>query len=210
MKVRSQTYVRPVYAGAPSPDWPSVTFPGVDGGAELVSFARLLKERGYVVAADGNLSIRVPEGFLVTPSQVAYETLGEDQLALLGAGGEVIRGRPSSERAVHLAVYAARPEVMAVVHAHPIHACALAVLGEPLPALLDEVGPVLGGEVRVAEHAPSGSAELGSSAVEGLRQRNAVILARHGTVTVGASLEEAFWRLEVLERAAHVHLLSRR
>lgn len=182
----------------------------MDGSGELVAYARLLKARGYVVAADGNLSIRVPDGFLITPSQVAYETLDEDELALLGAGGEVVRGRPSSERAVHLAVYAARPEVMAIVHAHPVHACALAVLGEPLPALLDEVGPVLGGEVRVAEYAPSGSPQLGPCAVEGLRGRSGVILARHGTVTVGASLEEAFWRLEVLERAAHVHLLSRR
>lgn len=183
--------------------------PGVDGSGELVAYARLLKERGYVVAADGNLSIRLPEGFLITPSQVAYETLEEGALALLGASGEVLAGRPSSERAVHLAVYADRPEVMAVIHAHPVHASALAVLGEPLPALLDEVGPVLGGEVRVAGYAPSGSPELGPAAVAALRGRGGVILARHGTVTVGASLEEAFWRLEVLERAAHVHLLTR-
>jgi L-ribulose-5-phosphate 4-epimerase len=177
---------------------------------ELVRYGRLLYERGYVVAADGNLSVREGDRVLITPSQLAYDAVREEDVAELALEGEVLSGRPSSERAVHLAVYRARPEVRAVVHAHPVHACALAVLGRPLPALLDEVGPVLGGEVRVSEHAASGSPELGAVAVSALEGRNAVILARHGTVTVGASLEEAFWRLEVLERAAHVHLLTLR
>ena len=177
---------------------------------DLVRYGRLLYERGYVVAADGNLSVRDGDRVVITPSQVAYDAIREEDLADLGLDGEVLRGKPSSERGVHLAVYRARSEVMAVVHAHPVHACALAVLGRPLPALLDEVGPVLGGEVRVAGYAPSGSPDLGVAAVAGLEGRFGVILARHGTVTVGATLEEAFWRLEVLERAAQVHLLALR
>ena len=96
---------------------------------------------------------------------------------------------------------------MAIVHAHPVFACVLAVRRERLEALLDEVGPVLGGPVEVAEYALSGSLDLGPRAVAGLGPRHAVILANHGTVTVGADLEEAFYRLEVLERAAHVQVL---
>ena len=89
----------------------------------------------------------------------------------------------------------------------PIFACVLAVRGDRLEELLDEVGPVLGGSVEVAEYALSGTAALGEHAVAGLGERYGVILARHGTVTVGRDLEEAFYRLEVLERAAHVQVL---
>ncbi|HLQ62220.1 MAG TPA: class II aldolase/adducin family protein [Candidatus Acidoferrales bacterium] len=175
---------------------------------DLVLHARLLQARGYVVGADGNLSVRVGEQVLITPSRVDYAALRPAGLALLDLDGNG-RGNPSSEREVHLAVYRARPDVWAVVHAHPVYACVLAVNREPLPELLDEVGPVLGGEVRVALHQPSGSAELGVAAVEALGDRQAVLLAGHGTVTVGGSLAEAFYRLEVLERAAQVYVLAR-
>ena len=166
----------------------------VDHGLRLVA-------GGYVVGADGNLSVRDGEGLLITPSGIPYESLTASSMV------GIDDPRRSSEWAVHAAIYRGRPEVGAIIHAHPVHACVLAVRGERLEALLDEVGPVLGGPVEVAEHAPSGSAELGQRAVAGLGDRFAVILANHGTVTVGASLEEAFYRLEVLERAAHVQVL---
>lgn len=168
--------------------------------------------RGYVVGADGNLSVREGAGMLITPSRLAYERTRVDDIVLVGPDGEWERTQawpPSSERAVHAAVYRARPDVAAIVHAHPVHACALAVLREALPALLDEVGPVLGGTVEVARYAVSGDPALGAAAVEALGDRQGVILANHGTVTVGRDLAEAFYRLEVLERAAHVYLLAR-
>ncbi len=166
---------------------------------------------GYVVAADGNVSVRDGDRVLVTPSAVPYEGLQPAGIVEVDLEGRLHSGgEASSELAIHLAIYAARPDVRAIVHAHPPHACALSVNREPLPALLDEVGPVLGGEVRVAAYAPSGSPELAAAAVAGLgHDRHAVILANHGTVTVGADLEKAFARLEVLEHAARVYLLAR-
>ena len=172
----------------------------------LVDYGRRLVAGGYVVGADGNLSLRDGEGLLITPSRVAYDRLAASQLVHLDLTGEGDPAR-SSEWAVHCAVYRARPEVGAVIHAHPVFACVLAVRGEALEALLDEVGPVLGGPVAVAEYAPSGTAELAAAAVAGLGERHAVILGNHGTVTVGADLEEAFYRLQVLERAAQVQVL---
>jgi L-fuculose-phosphate aldolase len=172
----------------------------------LVDHGRRLVAGGYVVGADGNLSVRSGDGVLITPSRVPYERLTSEQVAsidLFGLGDE----SRSSEWAVHCLIYRARPDVMAVIHAHPVYACVLAVRRERLEALLDEVGPVLGGAVEVAEYALSGTRELGSRAVAGLGTRHAVILANHGTVTVGGDLEEAFYRLEVLERAAHVQVL---
>ena len=154
-----------------------------------------------MVGADGNLSVLSEGAVLITPSGIPYGSLTPGSMVGIDDPGR------SSEWALHAAIYRGRPEVAAIIHAHPVHACVLAVRGERLEALLDEVGPVLGGPVEVAEHAPSGSVELGRRAVAALGDRFAVILASHGTVTVGGSLEEAFYRLEVLERAAHVQVL---
>jgi L-fuculose-phosphate aldolase len=188
----------------------------------LVRHGLLLVERGYVVGADGNLSVRLGEIVLCTPSRVPYRDLTPEAMVEVrmprSPGGEatveslsdrVPPGNATSELALHLAVYAARAELRALVHAHPVWACVLAVLGEPLPDLLDEVGPVLGGAVAVAPYAPSGSPMLGANASRAMQGRNAVILANHGTLSGGATLEEAFFRLEVLERAAQVYLLAR-
>jgi L-fuculose-phosphate aldolase len=172
----------------------------------LVDHGRRLVAGGYVVGADGNLSVRVGEVVLITPSRVPYDRLTEEEVSTIDLDGLGDASR-SSEWAVHCAIYRSRPDVAAVVHAHPVYACVLAVRGERLEALLDEVGPVLGGPVEVASYAPSGTPDLGVQAVAGLGPRHAVILAKHGTVTVGADLEEAFYRLEVLERAAHVQVL---
>lgn len=177
----------------------------------LVAHGRRLVERGYVVGSDGNLSARAGTGMLITPSALAYDRLRpEDIVRVEGDGSWDPAGRPpSSERAVHAAVYAARPDVQAVIHAHPVYACVLAVAGQALPALLDEAEPVLGGAVEVAQHVASGDPALGAAAVRALGSRHAVILANHGTVTVGLDLEQAFYRLEVLERAAQVYVLAR-
>jgi len=167
----------------------------------LADFAHRLVAGGYAVGRDGNLSVREGDRILITASGKPKEELTGDDVV------EIDSPDRSSEWAVHAAIYRARPDVGAVIHAHPIHACVLAVRGEALEPLLDEVTPVLGGRVEVAEYGPSGSAELGEHAVAALGDRHAVILANHGTVTVGASLGEAFYRLQVLERAAHVQVL---
>lgn len=150
---------------------------------------------------------------LITPTGLPYGRMRPEDIVevALAGGWTPVPGRaPSSERAVHAALYRARPDVSAIVHAHPVHGCALAVLRRPLPALLDEVLPVLGGTIAVADYAPSGDPSLGDSAVRALGNRWAVILANHGTVTVGADLEQAFYRLEVLERASAVYLAAAR
>ena len=177
----------------------------------LVEFARRLRRDGYVVATQGNLSLRVGPSVLITPSGVPYESLTPSSIARIDPDGtHGGRHAPSSERALHLAIYRARPEVNAIVHAHPLNVCALAVAGIALPSLLEEVEAVLGGEVRVAEYAPSGTATLGDNAVDALAGRNAAILAHHGSVTIGSDLLAAYHRLEVLERAAAVYILSAR
>jgi L-fuculose-phosphate aldolase len=162
-----------------------------------------------VVGADGNLSVRFGAGMLIKPTRIPYDRIQPEDIVFVDAAGHA-EGRlpPSSEWALHSALYAARPDVGAVVHAHPVYACVLAVRSEPLPPLLDEVEPVLGGQVEVTRYAPSGTPEVGREALAALGDRFGVIIARHGTATVGPDLETAFYRLEVLERAAAVYVLS--
>jgi L-fuculose-phosphate aldolase len=148
---------------------------------------------------------------LITPSGCAYDAARPGDMVLVREDGTWDGDcHPSSERAVHAAIYAARPDVAAIIHAHPVYTCVLAVRREPLPPILDEVEPVLGGQVEVADYVRSGEVALGAAAVRALGTRNGVILANHGSVTVGRDLEEAFYRLEVLERAAQVHVLAKR
>lgn len=163
-----------------------------------------------MVGADGNLSVRDGDGMLITPTRLPYDQTGPEHIVAVAADASWSGPLPpSSERAVHAAIYAARPEVGAIVHAHPVYGCVLAVAGQPLPVVLDEVSAVLGGPVEVAEHVASGDPALGDSAVRALGDRQAVLLAQHGSVTVGRDLAEAFYRLEVLERAAQVYVLAR-
>lgn len=163
-----------------------------------------------MVGADGNLSLRDGQGMLISPTRIPYDETRPEQIVAVAADASWSGPLPpSSERAVHTAIYTARPDVGAIVHAHPVYSCVLAVTGYPLPALLDEVAPVLGGPVAVAGHVASGDPALGEAAVRALGDRYAVLLAHHGSVTVGRDLEEAFYRLEVLERAAQVYVLSR-
>ena len=162
------------------------------------------------MGADGNLSVRDGEGMLISPTRVPYDETRPQQIVAVAPDASWSGPLPpSSERAVHAAIYAARPDVRAIVHAHPVYACVLAVAGHPLPVVLDEVAPVLGGPVAVAAYVASGDPALGAAAVNGLGDRHGVLLAHHGSVTVGGDLEEAFYRLEVLERAAQVYVLSR-
>lgn len=176
---------------------------------QLVAHGRRMEALRYVVGADGNLSCRFGDGMLITPTRMPYNRLEPADIVLVdGAGAWSGERAPSSEIAVHSAIYGSRPDVAAIVHAHPVYASVLAVRGTALPPLLDEVEPVLGGRIEVAEHAPSGGLELGERAKAALGDRHAVILARHGTVSTGSDLEEAFYRLEVLERAAQVFVLA--
>lgn len=179
--------------------------------AALLEAGRRLYARGMVAANDGNLSCRVEQGFLITASGVSKGFLQPADILLLDAAGTVIAGtgRPSSETALHLAIYAARPEVGAVVHAHPPYATAFALAGQTLAESgLDEVRMQLG-EVPLIPHAAPGSLDLARAVARGLGGGKAALLARHGAVTVGAAPEQALYRMEALEQAAAIIWLAK-
>lgn len=181
-------------------------------GACIIETGRRLWQRGLVAASDGNISCRLEEDrFLITPSGVAKGFLREEDLLLVDGAGRVLSGagRPSIETGLHLAVYRARPEVGAVVHAHPPLATAFALteadFGQDAP---DEVKLQLG-KVTMAAYGEAGSEALAQNAAAALRDSDVCLLLRHGAVTVGADPERALFRMESLEQAARMMLAAR-
>jgi L-fuculose-phosphate aldolase len=176
--------------------------------AGVVETARAMVARGLVAAAMGNVSVRVGDQVHITPSGMRYRAMGPADLVTLGLDARVLAGehRPSVEHPIHLAVYAARPDVRAIVHAHGVHAMAWGCLRQPLDTGVEELEAV-GGAVGVAPYAAPGSPELAAGVVAALGSRGAVLMARHGALGVGRELEDALDVCEIVERQAHVALL---
>jgi L-fuculose-phosphate aldolase len=159
---------------------------------EIVAVSRALDAAGLMPNKSGNVSCRIPGGFLVTPSGVPYGQLDAGQVVELTADGNAVEGglRPSSEWRMHGAIYAQRPEVAAVVHTHSPRATALSCARLGIPAFHYMIA-LAGGSIRCMPYATFGTEELARNAVCGLDGRRAVLLANHGVVAVGTSLREA-------------------
>jgi L-fuculose-phosphate aldolase len=184
--------------------------------AALVRVCRHLYDQQLIVATDGNCSVRLDgERFLTTPSGVCKGQLDPDMLVVVDTQGRKAASRrlavdlsPSSEFGMHLAIYAVRPDVQAVVHAHPPTATAFSVAGVSLePPILTEVVLTLG-TIPTAPYATPGTAELGEAVQAIARTHDAFILDHHGAVTLGRSLDEALHRMETVEQTAKVHLYA--
>jgi L-fuculose-phosphate aldolase len=161
--------------------------------AAIAEAGRELERAGLVQGTAGNLSVRDPASgtVAITPAAVPYRRIHPADVLLVGAAGvEEGDGRPSSELAMHLAVYRARPDVAAVVHTHSPWATTWAVLGREIPAVHYVIAP-LGNSVRVAPYATYGTRELAANAVLTLGADHGVLLAGHGVLTAAADLDAA-------------------
>jgi len=183
----------------------------VDPREEILNAIRELRRLGILHGREGNLSVRVSEDLLIiTPTQKDYGTLSAEDLVTVDMHGRVVgEGSPSSELQLHLEIYRRRPDVKATIHAHPIYASVLAVTHSKLPVIMDEVAIRLGGEIEVSKYAPPGTGELAKNAAEVLGKKGATLLANHGCVAVGRSMEEALSNIILLENASKVYVLSK-
>lgn len=178
----------------------------------LVDVCRALHARDLIGAAEGNVSCRLGPGrLLVTPSGASKALLRPADLVVVDLAGAKVRGRgrPSSELRMHLAAYAARPDVAAAVHAHPLTAVALTVAGLPPPNDVMPEASVVLGAVAVAPFATPGTDEVPAALAPLLPRHDVVLLERHGALALGRSLGEALDRMETLERVARVALWAR-
>lgn len=176
---------------------------------DVIHTALRLQTQRVLPGTLGNFSVRlVANRVLITPSSRDYHTMQIDDLPIVSLDGAKVEGRhkPSVETKMHLAIYAARQDVGAIVHTHAANASTLAALGRPLPCILDELATFAKGAVRVAQYGSIGSADLAHNAVAALADRNAVMLAMHGLVTVGPDLKTAERVAEVVEHVAEVYL----
>lgn len=178
----------------------------MSAASELVAAAQRLDAAGMMPSKSGNLSFRDGEAFVVTPSGLPYAGMVEEDLVrVMPDGSATGRRRPSSEWRLHQAIYAARPEVAAVVHTHSPRATALSCARRGIPPFHYMV-LLAGGPVRCAEHATFGTEALARNCIAGLAERRAVLLANHGVVTVGGSIASAVTLALELENLAGQYL----
>lgn len=175
---------------------------------QVCDWARRAYGDGLFEGTCGNLSAfdRERGAVVITPSGLAYDRYRPEDMVVIGLDGHVLEGnyRPSSEWIMHTMVYRQKPEVNAVIHTHSPYASAFAVRNQGIPAILIEMIPTLGGDVPLAAFGMPGTEEVGREAVRALRDRGGCLLANHGVLAVGGTLEQACVRAGYVENAARI------
>lgn len=176
--------------------------------SDVVDTARRTVTEGLVVGTSGNVSVRVGDLIVVTPTAVPYDRLRPEDAVAVDLDGRQVRGalRPTSELPLHLAVYRGT-EARAIVHTHAPHATAVSTLVDRLPPI-HYMTAAHGGPVRVAPYARYGTPELATAALAALRDRTACLLANHGTLAYGDTPDRAYERTAQLEWMCRVWLLA--
>jgi L-fuculose-phosphate aldolase len=179
----------------------------------VLEAAQKMSAAGLVVGTSGNISLLLPgkkQLLAITPTSKHYDLLRAEDIQIVDFNGDKVEGdlRPSMETMLHIAIYKARKNVNAVIHTPPVYASAAAVAGLEIPPILDDQVVFLGGEIKLARHALSGSAEQLTGVIESLGERSGVLLANHGAVATGRSLRDAFDAAQLIEKTAKILLLA--
>ena len=175
---------------------------------QVCNWAKRAYQDGLFEGTCGNLSAfdREKGIVVITPSGVSYDRYRPEDMVVIDLEGNVLEGNyaPSSEWIMHTMVYRQKPEVNAIIHTHSPYASAFAVRNQPIPAVLIEMIPTLGGDVPLAEFGMPGTEEVGAQAVKALKGRGGCLLANHGVLAIGDTLERAFVRAGYVENAAKI------
>ncbi|MFS4579801.1 class II aldolase/adducin family protein [Phaeobacter sp. C3_T13_0] len=180
----------------------------------IIDACREMNRTGINQGTSGNISLRVGKGeMLITPSGVPYEAITPDMIVrmALDTAPDVNDSPcvPSSEWQLHQALLTAKPDAMAVVHAHPANCCALAVNHMSIPPCHYMVAAFGGHDVPVADYALFGTAELSENVVRAMAHRHGCLMANHGSIATGDTLDHAMWRMVELESLARTYILAR-
>lgn len=177
----------------------------------ICEIGKLAYGKGYIVGADGNLSARMSDGtILITPAGAMKGFLDPQHIAHIDMAGNVLDGGPkaSSEKAIHIVVYEERPEMRAMVHAHPPHAVAMTIAGIDLQQpFIPEIIVTIGG-IPTAPFGTPGTDELPESIRAIIKCSDTVVMQNHGSVTIGINLLDAFKKLDMLEHTAKILWLA--
>lgn len=170
----------------------------------VLDAARIVGTRGLSPSRSGNVSMRFGDGMMITPSGMLYDEIEPGDVVFVNASGKTEKGarKPSSEWRFHLAAYHARPDCNGVVHTHSTNATALACAHKPIPAFHYMVAAAGGDDIPLIPYATFGTEELANLVAAGLKHRNACLMANHGQLAIGTTLESA------LELAFEVEVLA--
>jgi L-fuculose-phosphate aldolase len=176
---------------------------------QVAKTALALLQTGLVVNTSGNVSMRVDDHVVITPSGCDYEHLAARDILVLDLDGNPVDGDllPSSETPLHLSVYASDADILSIVHTHSVYATAVSTLVSELPAVHYQIAD-LGGPVPVAPYATFGTDELAASVTTALRGRSATLMQNHGAVTVADTVKQALARSVTLEWLSRVYLIA--
>jgi len=180
---------------------------------EIVRVAKVVAEQGLSCSSDGNISTRLDnEKILITPSLLYKRWMDVDDLIVIDAEGKVLAGKPglkpSSELHLHIETYRLRPDVLAVLHAHPPYATALTIAGIPFPLHLTPEAALDLGEIPVAPYATPETNDLGYSIKGLIEEHDAILLSHHGSLTVGTTLLKTLITLERMEHVARLYFMA--
>lgn len=177
----------------------------------IIEKCRLLEKLGYFIGTWGNISVRVPGGLIVTPSRVQYDLMETSDFVTVSDDGAVLAGTrlPSSETEIHRALMNKKQDVTAIIHSHSPYATAVSCLHESIPPFVEDLVQIIGGRVNCAPYVPAGQHKRIAEAVAGaIGEENAVLLANHGVICCGRTLDEAFVASQILEKAAMMMLAA--
>lgn len=181
---------------------------------DIVEVGRRLWTRGFVASNDGNISVRIaPDRLLMTPASVSKGFMTPDMMVITDLDGTLVSGapgrKPSSEAMMHLVAYRERPDVGAVVHAHPPLSTGFAVAGIPLDrAVLAEVVTTLG-SIPIADYGTPSTPELAAAVAPYVKVHDGLLLANHGALALGRDLFAAYYKMETIEHFARISLVAR-
>jgi len=179
---------------------------------DICEIGRRVYNKGFAAANDGNISIRIAENeVLCSPTMISKGFMKPEDLCTVDMEGNQLSGRRkrTSEILLHLAIMKKRPDIKSVVHCHPPHATAFAVAREPIPqCVLPEVEVFLG-DVPIARYETPGSQKFADTILPVVEKSNVVILANHGTVSYGETVEQAYWWTEILDAYCRILMLAR-
>lgn len=174
--------------------------------AQMVAICRAMNETGLNQGTSGNLSVRHGDGFLITPSSLPYDRMQPEDLVRMAWDGSHAGRRPSSEWRFHRDILQARTDVNVVLHCHSVHATAVACHHRSIPAFHYMVGVMGGTTLRCAPYATFGTQALSDAAIAALADRMACLLAQHGQISLGTTLEGALWMAVEVETLARIYI----
>jgi L-fuculose-phosphate aldolase len=179
---------------------------------KIVTYTKLVQQRGFTVASEGNISARLSDGnFIITPTKMIKDFISEEDLVIIDKDGAQLEGtkKATSERFTHLAIYQQRPDVEVIIHAHPVYTVLTTVLdSNPFEKVFLSEAAMFLKKVVIAPFAKPSTMEGAESVREVCADSDVIIIDRHGSFTCAKDIETAFSLLEILEKYCHMYYLA--